>query len=32
MSNEPFGILSSRTVVLSNENIDTDQIIFRRGS
>jgi len=30
MSNEPFGVLSSRTVVLSNENIDTDQIIPAR--
>jgi len=30
MSNEPFSVLSSRTVVLSNENIDTDQIIPAR--
>jgi 3-isopropylmalate/(R)-2-methylmalate dehydratase small subunit len=30
MNNEPFGVLSSRTVVLSNENIDTDQIIPAR--
>ena len=30
MSNEPFGMLSSRTVVLRRENIDTDQIIPAR--
>jgi 3-isopropylmalate/(R)-2-methylmalate dehydratase small subunit len=30
MSSEPFGILSSRTVVLRQENIDTDQIIPAR--
>ena len=30
MSNEPFGTLSSRTVVLNTENIDTDQIIPAR--
>jgi 3-isopropylmalate/(R)-2-methylmalate dehydratase small subunit len=30
MSNEPFGALSSRTVVLNTENIDTDQIIPAR--
>jgi 3-isopropylmalate/(R)-2-methylmalate dehydratase small subunit len=30
MSSEPFGVLSSRTVVLRRENIDTDQIIPAR--
>jgi 3-isopropylmalate/(R)-2-methylmalate dehydratase small subunit len=30
MSNDPFGVLSSRTVVLREENIDTDQIIPAR--
>ena len=30
MSVQPFGILSSRTVVLRTENIDTDQIIPAR--
>jgi 3-isopropylmalate/(R)-2-methylmalate dehydratase small subunit len=30
MNNEPFGVLSSRTVVLRRENIDTDQIIPAR--